>query len=410
MRSLVTIILCAVSLVSIGQSQEFDPAIEVSILNSDAEELSPLLSPDGSSIYFSRAFHPGNTGGRTAGIDIWVAKKDKQGKWQAADNKLSWNNKDNNCVVGVRADQQVVYLLNTYSNKHGISFSKVTQGQWSEPQFIPIDDIGRNQFIGFYMNPAFNVLLISMNEAGGVGEEDLYVSLRDSAGVWSKPFNLGPTINTSGYEISPFLSADGRSVYFSSNGHGGMGDADIFVADRLYNDSWTVWTKPRNLGAPVNSEKFDAYFSTYGDSISYFTSNRAGKMANIYSSRIRKKAVQEAPTVALKYVPDDEVRKIFGNQLTLYFQPGTSELATNQRNVLNKIRSGLLTNLDINCRLIAFKRQGGEELDIHKERLIKTLDEFRRLGIEGSRFTFSTEQAESTENGSVEAVRLTFYR
>lgn len=410
MRILTTIIISAASLAAVAQNQEFDQPVEVSILNSEAEELSPLLSPDGSSIYFSRAFHPNNTGGRTAGLDIWVAKKDKQGSWQAADNKLSWNNKDNNCIVGVRTDQQVVYLLNTYSNKPGVAFSKRGQGQWSEPQLIPIDDIGRNKFIGFYMNPSFDVLLISMQAPGSVGEEDLYVSLRDSAGMWSRPFNLGPTINTPGYEISPFLSPDGRSLYFSSNGHDGMGDADIFVADRLYNDSWTVWTKPRNLGAPVNSEKFDAYFSTYGDSISYFTSNRSGKLANIYSARIRAKTAQETPTIALKYVADEEVRKIFGNQLTLYFQPGTSELEANQRNILTKIRTGLLSNLDINCRLVALKKQGSGDLEIHKERLIKTLDEFRRLGIEGSRFTFSTEQAESSENGSVEAVRLTFYR
>jgi hypothetical protein len=410
MRIFVAIILCAASFAALAQQQEFDQPVEVNVLNSDAEELNPLLSPDGTSMYFSRAFHPNNNGGRTAGIDIWVAKKDKQGNWQNANNDLSWNNKDNNCVVGVREDQQVVYLLNTYTNKHGISFSKATQGTWSEPQFIPIDDIGRNKFLGFYMNPSFNVLLISMHEIGSVGEEDLYVSLRDSAGTWSRPFNLGPTINTPGFEISPFLSNDGRTLYFSSNGHGGMGDADIFVSNRLYSDSWTVWTKPRNLGSPVNSEKFDAYFSAYGDSISYFTSNRSGKMANIYSSRIRARAVQEAPVVALKYVDEAEVRKIFGNQLTLYFQPGTSELTANQRTVLAKIRTGLLNNMDINCRLIALKKRGGEDLDIHKERLIKTLDEFRRLGIEGSRFSFSTEQAESIDGGSVEAVRLTFYR
>ncbi|HMJ71579.1 MAG TPA: hypothetical protein VK508_21940 [Cyclobacteriaceae bacterium] len=411
MRILAALSLCTASFAVDAQVQEFATPVELAAINSDAEELSPLLSPDGKSLYFARAFHPANTGGSTAGIDIWVAKQDNRGNWQPPTNDLPWNNKDNNCVVGVRNDPQIVYLLNTYTKKNGIAFSKEVEGQWSDPQPIPIENIGRNKFIGFYMNPAFNILLISMHDPGSVGEEDLYVSLKDSVGVWSTPFNLGPTINTAGYEISPYLSPDGRQLYFSSDGHGGMGDADIFVSERLYNDSWTVWTKPRNLGAPVNSDKFDAYFSMYGDSVSYFTSNRSGTAANIYSSRVKAKTiVQQAAVVSLKYVDPAEVLKTFGSQLILYFQPGTSELSPNQKNTLARVKTGLSNNKDIYCRLIALTKQGEQDLEIHKERLIKTLDEFRRLGIEGSRFTFSTEPAKSIDEGNLEAVKLMFYR
>lgn len=411
MRILFSFILCAASLTVFGQQFQYMTPVNMSEINSDAEDLNPLLSPDRSTLYFVRAFHPDNYKGETAGMDIWISKRNLQNNWFTPTNNTAWNTRDNNSVIGVRQDNQVVYLLNTYDSKGTVSFSKQANGQWDDPQAIDIPGIGRNKFIGYYMTPTFDVLLISMNDGNTVGEEDLFVSLKDVAGSWSVPINLGPTVNTSGFEISPFLSTDGRRLYFSSNGHSGLGDADIYVTERLYADSWTVWTKPRNLGAPINSPKFDAYFSTYGDTICYFSSNREGKMADIFSSKIKPISVEEdVPTVVLKFVEPAEVQKIFGKQLTLYFDKGTSELSANQRNLLSKVTTGLMNNKDINCRLVALKSAGTEDLEIHKERLLKTLDEFRRLGVEGSRFTFSTEQAKSSEAGSPDAVRLMFYR
>jgi outer membrane protein OmpA-like peptidoglycan-associated protein len=137
------------------------------------------------------------------------------------------------------------------------------------------------------------------------GEEDLYVSLKDSFGKWTEPKNLGPTINTKGFEISPFLSPDKKRLFFSSNGHPGLGDADIFMTERLY-ESWDVWAKPQNLGNKVNSALFDAYF-TIQDSVGYFSSTINKASAKIYSIGIKskvdsleqkvKKIVTEAQTI-----------------------------------------------------------------------------------------------------------------
>jgi WD40-like Beta Propeller Repeat len=272
---------------TIAQEMKFsDPVLLSPLINTANEEVNPLLSWDGKNLYFVRAFYPQNKGGKGAGTDVWVSQLDNQGNWMMPTNKFRWNNKLNNAVVGVRKDDKVVYLLNSYNNKSGIAFSKYLNGDWTTPEVISIPNIEKLDFVGFYMNPSFSVLLISMVKDDSFGKEDLYVSVKDSLDVWSTPLNLGSTINTSGFEIAPFLSEDGKKLYFTSDGHKGFGGADIFMAERLH-DSWTTWSRPRNLGNKVNSEKFDSYFSIH-DSTCFFVSNRSSEFSDIYQSRMEK--------------------------------------------------------------------------------------------------------------------------
>jgi hypothetical protein len=84
-----------------------------------------------------------------------------------------------------------------------------------------------------------------MKSDAAIGREDIYITFKDQDGEWSKPLNLGNTINTVGFEISPFYMEEDSMLYFASNGHEGSGDADIFRSKRL-DASWTKWTKPPN--------------------------------------------------------------------------------------------------------------------------------------------------------------------
>ncbi len=303
-----------------------DPVKFGSQINSDDDELAPLLSSDGTMLYFTRAFHANNKGGKFAGTDIWISKKDDKGNWMPASNMNNkWNNKLSNAVIGVNHDHTIVYLLNAYSNKSGISFSKLNSGIWGEPEFIPIPGINRDDFVGIYVHPDFDVIMISMKGEDSFGEEDLHVSLKDSFGYWTVPRNLGTTVNTKGFEISPFLSLDKKRLFFSSNGHPGLGDADVFVTERLY-DSWDVWTKPQNLGNKVNSSSFDAYFSLH-DSISYFCSTRSSSSTKVFSSAVRfkgdsldqkvKEIVTEAQTILtdLNKSAGDNSKKVTATRL-----------------------------------------------------------------------------------------------
>jgi WD40-like Beta Propeller Repeat len=286
MRFLLAFSLGLFSTVLVAQEILFsDPVRLDEQVNSESEEVNALLSRDGNTLYFVRAFHEMNKGGKGAGMDIWMANKDASGKFVFSANKKNWNNKLNNAVIGIRKDNQVVYLLNSYSTKGGIAFSKNLSGEWTKPEVINMPGIAQLNLVGFYMNSTFSILLISMERSDSFGKEDLYVSLKDSLDKWSEPINLGQTINTSGFEISPFLSEDGKRLYFSSDGHKGYGDGDIWVSERLHSN-WTLWSRPKNLGSKINSERFDAYFSVYGDSVCYFSSNRTSSFSDIYRSKV----------------------------------------------------------------------------------------------------------------------------
>ncbi len=348
-RTLVFILLASWVTLAVAQEVRFaEPVRLPSSINSNHEEISPLLSPDGKTLYFVRVFDPQNKGGKGAGMDIWISSKEGVENWLHASNKIKWNNKLNNAVVGIRNGGKVVYLLNSYANKSGIAFSKNINGEWTTPEVILMPGIEKLNFVGFYMNPTFDILLISMVKEDSFGKEDLYVSLKDSLDQWSAPLNLGSTINTEGFETAPFLSADGAKLYFTSDGHKGLGDADIFVSERLYG-KWTIWGRPRNLGNKINSDKFDSYFSIY-DSLCFFSSNRSSDYSDIYQSKIEKSNKIQLRDSVNRII--DETKRLLGELETapngvehILFPPNTSLLTSTLKGQIRKWISNYNLNL-----------------------------------------------------------------
>jgi len=262
-------------------------------LNSSAEESLPIYSEQDSTLFFVRTLYAQNTGGMLSGQDIWYAKKDAEGNWTKPKNDLSnLNNEGNNAVVGVSKSGRTIYLLNDYTEgkaqQAGLSLSFNREKNWVAPSNVSIPGITDKQgtFYSLYVHSSEEVVLISMQKENSVGQEDLYVSTKDPFNnTWSEPVHLGPTINTEGFEMSPYLTEDKKTLFFSSNGHPGYGNADIFVAHRK-DTSWTNWTSPQNLGDKINSAGFDAYFTAKEDNEVFFVSNRRGSSADIYTSRI----------------------------------------------------------------------------------------------------------------------------
>ena len=97
------------------------------------------------------------------------------------------------------------------------------------------------------------------------GGRDLYASFLNEDSTWSEPLNLSNKINTAGEEASPFLAADDKTLYFSSNGYSGFGGSDIYISKRL-DDTWTNWSEPENLGPTINSQYEDLFFNIPGNS------------------------------------------------------------------------------------------------------------------------------------------------
>ena len=263
-----------------------DPVKFSVVINSEAEETTPIFNKDSSILYFTRVFDVNNKGGIND-QDIWFSKK-INGEFKNSENLKKLNNKLNNSVLGLSKDGNSIYLLDTYKRKknklRGLAISKLSDGIYGKPFHLDIPGIkNESAFFGFHINEDENTIIFSMQGDGSLGEEDLYVSTKNGE-QWSLPEHMGNVINTSGFEISPFLSKKMDTLFFSSNGLGGEGDADIFYSIRKDN-SWTEWSTPINLGSKINSPNYDAFFTYFSNKI-YFVSNKEGGKSDIYSAKI----------------------------------------------------------------------------------------------------------------------------
>lgn len=286
--TLLSAVIASFSMTASAQFWEYsDPAqLQGDINTVESEESIPVFSKDSSILYFVRTFDKSNKGDAND-QDVWMSVKQDDGSYSSSERVAALNNKLNNAVIGLSKDGTSMYLLNAYDGKKdetkGIAYSKNTGSKWSVPEPIAIEGLDIDgDFYGFHVNESEDVIIISYKGAGSLGDEDLYVSTKTGEN-WSAPVHMGSAINSVGFEISPFLSPSQDTLFFSSNGFGGEGDADIFYS--VKQGSWSNWSAPVNLGSRINSPKFDAYFS-YSGNHGYWSSNREGERSDIYMIEI----------------------------------------------------------------------------------------------------------------------------
>ena len=248
-------------------------------VNTIYSEIAPVISPDGQTLYFGRIYDPRNYG-KDHECDIWYSKKQPDGSWGPAIHAPKPLNNDGvNVVITVTPDGNALLLEGlynpdgSYKSKQGISISYRTKNGWSVPKPVKIKNFyNKNIYETYCLSNDQSVLIMSIERDDTYGDLDLYVSFRQPDGTYSEPKNMGPVLNTFASESTPFLASDGKTLYFSSNGHPGYGSHDIFVTRRL-DDTWTNWTKPQNLGPLINTYDWDTYLSipAKGD-YAYFSS------------------------------------------------------------------------------------------------------------------------------------------
>jgi outer membrane protein OmpA-like peptidoglycan-associated protein len=238
-------------------------------INSQYQETRPLISPDGKTLYYSRANHPENMGGDDDENDIWYSELNSgTGAWEKSKNLGEpLNNKGPNYISSITPDGNAMTVLlgNEYGNrdkmKPGVSISTKTNDGWSDPQ--PLEII--NAFIestdgNYFLANNRRVLIIAVDRYDTYGGKDLYVSFLQRDKKWTEPMNLGNDINSAHIESSPYLAADNETLYFSSKGFSGYGGSDVYISRRL-DDTWTNWTEPENLGPDINSTGDDVFFN-----------------------------------------------------------------------------------------------------------------------------------------------------
>ena len=226
-------------------------------INSNYNELLPRISDDGKRLYFARTNHPENTPPIT-NADIWYSDLDDNGEWSEAKRFDNYLNDDHyNYVVSITPGGKELELGNIYNqteiDKRGVSYSRFKNGSWTFPKKINIKNFqSLGKYSSYYFSNSGKTLLLDLETVKGIGGNDLYVSFLQENGDWSEPKNLGKDINTKCDDHLPFLASDERTLFFVSFGHPGYGSGDIFMSRRL-DYSWTSWTKPINLGPVINT-------------------------------------------------------------------------------------------------------------------------------------------------------------
>jgi outer membrane protein OmpA-like peptidoglycan-associated protein len=238
------------------------------------DEFSPVLSPDGKTLYFAGAGRLDNINGE----DVFVTHM-INGRWTKPTLVENLSGEANFVPLSLSSDASEMLV---FENRL-LRLSKRTENGWSAPAEIPGWRDGDFPWIGrAVFGDTGQVIIFSaskvLREIDQASDTDIFVMLRDEADKWGEPFPISPLINTPEQERSPFLHADGKTLYFSSNGHKGLGGMDVYQSKRL-DDTWTNWSPPVNMGKEINklendwcylaantsgTHAFMAYTRTYG--------------------------------------------------------------------------------------------------------------------------------------------------
>lgn len=275
-------------------------------INSQFDEWDPTPTPDGKRIYFSARHRHPNFGNS----DIYFADLDSNGVWKTPENVgKTINARMDETIDNISADGTTLFISGDFPGTYGkfdIYYSDMTNQGWGTVRHfpMPINSEFTDEAAGITADG--KAMIFSSDRPGGIGDfapygeyfhgnimgnMDIYISLKTDSG-WSAPINLGSKINTPYAERAPFLHPDGKTLYFSSDGHPGIGKLDLFMASRLSDTSWTEWSVPINLGKEVNSCNDDWGYSVSldGDSAFFAAYNRFGDNSgwDIYSINIPK--------------------------------------------------------------------------------------------------------------------------
>jgi len=278
-------------------------------VNTPYNDYSPIISADGNTLIFTsnRTDDPARAKANANYEDIFVSNKNGSG-WTAP--KLISSNvniKYNDAAASLSPDGKTLFLY--YEEGEGdIYISTLSGDQWSKPE-----PLNKNVNTSMFWETCASVsadgkqLYFASNRPGGIGELDLYVSQLDAKGQWGKAVNLGKVVNTPENEDSPFIHHDGVTLYFSSDGHPSLGNSDIFISEFKNNK----WSKPENMGWPLNSWEYDGFFTLSPDKKKgYFSTVKEGGLgdADIYSIAFLEPKYKPKPKPVVTKPAEEKVK------------------------------------------------------------------------------------------------------
>jgi hypothetical protein len=211
----------------------------------------PAVSYDGNTIVYTE---------KRGIVNVIFYSRKERGKWQPPIEITNEINAGEDCSsCSLNSDGTELFLYKTDNYDGAIYSSTYKDGYWT-----PIKKLNRNINTKFYESHASvsadgKKLYFTSNRDGGQGNLDIYVSEKDGIGEWGPAVNLGPVVNTPYNEDTPFITADGTILYFSSEGHSSMGGYDNFRS--MFTQS--AWQTPENIGYPLNSSDDDKFYQPF---------------------------------------------------------------------------------------------------------------------------------------------------
>ncbi len=272
-------------------------------INSEYDEYTPVLSLDENILFFTSR-RPRNDPVNENPVDpstgkyledIYFSYRNRDGSWTKAQLfKYAFNSND--AVVSINPTGTVINIYVDDAGDGNLYYSYITDTGFTAPERYPFP-INTKYYEGHItFSPDESEAVFTSDRPGGYGGKDLWYIKKLPTGEFGSVKNPGPVINTPYDEDAPFWFVDGKTLYFSSQGHKSIGGFDIFYSER--NDTGG-WSKPVNAGIPINTPEDDifAYFSPDGKRL-YFTTERddsyGGK--DIYMAEL---AIEEEKEVAL---------------------------------------------------------------------------------------------------------------
>jgi len=287
-------------------------------VNSDQYEYFPVLTADEKTLVFTR--NQRRVGAMDYQEDFYVSSSNGT-DWTTARNiGEPINTDDNEGAQTITADGSQLFFIgcNRRDGKGScdIYHSQREGKRWGKPKNLGLPVNTSKWESQPSISADGKTLYFVSNRKGGLGGSDIYITHLAPNGEWTIPRNLGEVINTKFAEETPFIHPDGKTLYFTSNGHIGMGQKDIYITQKNANGSWS---EPKNLGYPINTWKDEmGLFVAASGETAYFSSDRKegyGKL-DLYSFPL----YEDARPNKVTYVKGKVRDKVFGKPLGARFQ------------------------------------------------------------------------------------------
>lgn len=246
-----------------------------------------------------------------------------------------------------------------------LSESKKTASGWSAPQQLP-STVNFTDWQGDAHYISDNGIIYSVQSPKN--QQEIYVCFKNEDGQWGTPINVGASINTAGNDRAPYLHSDMKTLYFSSNGHPGFGDLDLFMTTRL-DDTWTNWSPPKNLGLFFNSDKKDWDFKlNAAGNMAYFSVGSSDDSKVVFAPIAE--AIRPVPVYRFEAVIVDPDKKPFKGQIQALDNVNQKVLITTRPALSNGYTTVILSTDKV--KLIAIPDEDGSLVVI--DRPLKLVD------------------------------------